>query len=107
MSDAKPILYRHIDWRTGFDWKKRKPTGRSMKDRAIIKAQQEGRTWFKLHYLEEYVEVTAYSEALARKTLVLVEEFLGEDLVRSEPMEVSVPVPPQRKVGGGDEPDTI
>ena len=93
MSEPRPHLLTRVDWRDGFSWEKRKPTGRSLKDRGVMKVQQEGRAWFKLHYREEYVDLTPYSEALARRTLVLVEEFRGRELVRSETMEIEIPIP--------------
>jgi hypothetical protein len=92
MSKTTPHEFTRVDWRDGFDWETRKPTGRPLTDRRLMKAQQEGRVWFKLHFREEYVDLTPYSEALVRKTLVLVEAFKGKEMIRSEVMDVEIPV---------------
>ena len=108
MNAPKRHQYTHCDWRDGFDWAKRKPRGRSLKDRGVGKVQREGRAWFKLHYREEYVDLTPYSEALARKTLVLVEEVRGKELVRSEAMELDIPLPrPDSGDVAPDDPDAF
>lgn len=107
MNEPKRHHSTHCDWRDGFNWEERKPSGRSLKNRGVMKLQQEGRPWFKLHYREEYVDLTPYSEALARRTLVLVEEFRGRELVRSETMEIELPVARPATDVAPDDPDSF
>jgi len=71
------------DFRTDFEWHSRKPRGRSIKDRGVMRRQKEGLQWFILMYQEIY----RADDSLASRTLCQVSEYRGNELVRAEELD--------------------
>ncbi len=65
-----------------FDRQKRKPKGRKLGDRAVLRRQTAGETWFLSHYQERWD-----GEELIEKKLVLVVEHRGREVVASSELD--------------------
>ena len=87
-----------------FDWRTLEPKGRPLGDRALLRLQGSGGTWFELLYREEFVTEGLF-DRLVRKTLVRVEEHRGRALVRSETVDREVAVKPPKPLPASDDPD--
>ena len=62
-----------------FDWQRSQPIGRALGDRATVKRQQAGATWFRVSTQEVYDEADTLVEATVR----LVEQYVGTEAVRT------------------------
>jgi hypothetical protein len=74
----------------------------------VIKAQLSGGVYYVLYIDEDYVERSESSDELVRRNLTRVEEHKGRAVIRSEPMNVELPLP-RKKTGDvrTDDPDTF
>ena len=77
--DLHAGLVLRTSYFASFDWQRTRPIGRALGDRAIIKRQQAGATWFRVSIQEVYDEADALVEATVR----LVEQYVGTETVRT------------------------
>ena len=91
VNDLHAGLVLRTTYFASFDWQRIRPVGRALGDRAVIKRQQAGATWFRVFTQEVYDEADTLVEATVR----LVEKYVGTETVRtSEP-------PPDNTAGQG------
>ena len=79
VNDLHAGLVLRTTYFASFDWQRIRPDGRALGDRAVIKRQQAGATWFRLSIQEVYDEVDTLVEATVR----LVEQYVGTEIVRA------------------------
>jgi len=82
------LVLRH-EYYGSFDWDLLVPKGKPLGDRATMKRQLCRATWFRLSFQERYDQ----SDRPASARLRFVEQFLGQELIRTQEVDAELHPP--------------
>jgi hypothetical protein len=81
-----------VEYYEKFDWAAMKVVGVALRHEAVAELRSGGKTWFLLHFREEF-DSEGVMDTLVSKTLVKIDEYRGDaGPLRSQAVAIDIPI---------------